>query len=658
MIIVQPAMAMSQRQGQIRIDSIFSPEQISSTWLYHPGDNSVWASTEYNDSQWDTINSRLDLSKIDPVYFPDVGWFRLHFEIDSTLQNRAFVLLMNQQGASEIYLNGEFVGNWGTVALSPKEESTFNPGSLPLQIRFDTALQYVLAIRYSNQNAWKYYHKFNQMEAGFDIEITNLQIASTMLRFEILSSYITFFLMMVFLVLGLMHLLLYIFYKHNKSNLYYSIFVLFFSFVLLVVMMDSTMLNSPSLLTKAFYFLTLYFPVLYVPLVGFLYSLFYKNIPKVFWVFTAIAILISILYYFDFGYIRELLIGYTLLVFIEIVRIVIKALLKKKEGAWIIGTGVMAFILFLFFIFILVVIQNEVRISSDSPYGVFLIILVVLAILSMPSSMSIFLARDFAITNKNLKIQLEQVKILSAKTIRQEKEKQKILENQKEKLEILVKERTKELADEKEKTEDLLLNILPLKVVNDLKKSGTTIPENFENVTVYFSDIIGFTSWSTKLKPDILINELNDMFTAFDDIMTRNNCERIKTIGDAYMAVCGLPKSNPDHAANILRAAIEIRSYLQEREKKAGVKWEVRIGIHSGKVVGGVVGVRKYIYDVFGDTINTASRMESNSEPMQINVSNDTYELVKGQFEFIERDIIEIKGKGKMKMYFLTQKIV
>jgi len=655
LIIVQPALALSQRQGQIRIDSILTLELISSTWLYQPGDNSLWANTEYNDSQWDTINSVLDLSEIDQAYFPGIGWFRLHFEIDSTLQNKAFVLLMNQQGASEIYLNGAYVGNWGNVALSPEEESTYNPNSLPLQIRFDNTLQYVLAIRYSNQNAWKYYNKFNQQEAGFEVQITNLQLASTMLRFEILSSYILFFLLMVFLVLGLMHLLLYIFYKHNKSNLYYSIFMLFFSFVLLVIMMDSTMLNSPSLQTKASYFLSLYFPVFFVPLAGFLYSLFYKHIPKVFWVFTTIAILLSILYYFDFEYIRQLLMGFTFLVFVEVVRIVIMSLIKKKEGAWIIGTGVMAFIFFLFFIFILILIQNQVEISSDSPYGVLLIILLVLAILSMPISMSIFLARDFAMTNKNLKIQLEQVKILSAKTIQQEKEKQKILENQKEKLEILVKERTKELAHEKEKTEDLLLNILPIKVVNDLKKSGTSFPENFENVTVYFSDIVGFTNLSTTLEPHTLINELNDMFTAFDDIMTRNNCERIKTIGDAYMAVCGLPKENPDHAANILRSAIEIRSYLQEREEKAGVKWEVRIGIHSGKVVGGVVGVRKYIYDVFGDTINTASRMESNSEPMQINISEATYELVKDQFDFIERDIREIKGKGKMKMYFLSQ---
>jgi class 3 adenylate cyclase len=269
--------------------------------------------------------------------------------------------------------------------------------------------------------------------------------------------------------------------------------------------------------------------------------------------------------------------------------------------------------------------------------------------------MSIYLARDFAITNKNLKIQLEQVKILSAKTIQQEKEKQKILENQKEKLEVLVKERTKELAQEKGKTEDLLLNILPLKVVNDLKKSGKTNPESFENVTVYFSDIVGFTKLATKLEPNVLIDELNDMFTAFDDIMSKHECERIKTIGDAYMAVCGLPKPNEHHARNIINAALEIREYLENRNETATIKWEIRIGIHSGKVVGGVVGVRKYIYDVFGDTINTTSRMESNSEPMQINVSETTYDMVKDQFDFTPRDIVEIKGKGEMRMFFLKK---
>jgi class 3 adenylate cyclase len=246
------------------------------------------------------------------------------------------------------------------------------------------------------------------------------------------------------------------------------------------------------------------------------------------------------------------------------------------------------------------------------------------------------------------------VKILSAKTIEQEKEKQKILAGQKEKLEVLVKERTFELEKEKEKTEELLLNTLPLKVVNDLKENGQTEPESFENVTVYFSDIVGFTNISASMEPSVLIGELNEIFTAFDDIMERNHGERIKTIGDAYLAVCGMPEKREDHARNMAQAALEIRKYLEDRNRNSEINWKIRIGLHSGKVVGGVVGVRKYIYDVFGDTINTTSRMESNSEPMHINISETTYQLLKNHFSFTPREPMNIKGKGIMKMYFLN----
>jgi class 3 adenylate cyclase len=270
--------------------------------------------------------------------------------------------------------------------------------------------------------------------------------------------------------------------------------------------------------------------------------------------------------------------------------------------------------------------------------------------------MSVYLARDFAQTNKNLKVQLNNVKVLSAKTIEQEKEKQRILEGQKEKLERMVDERTRELANEKEKTEQLLLNTLPLKVVNDLKTNGKTEPESFDNVTVYFSDIVGFTKISSQLEPAQLIHELNDIFTAFDDIMERNQCERIKTIGDAYLAVCGMPDQNPDHAVHMANSAPEIREFLKQRNADSEIEWKIRIGLHSGKVVGGVVGVKKYIYDVFGDTINTSSRMESNSEAMHINISAVTHSLIKEEFHFTEREPMEIKGKGLMKMYFLDRK--
>ncbi|MDM8517740.1 adenylate/guanylate cyclase domain-containing protein [Desulfobacterales bacterium HSG16] len=209
------------------------------------------------------------------------------------------------------------------------------------------------------------------------------------------------------------------------------------------------------------------------------------------------------------------------------------------------------------------------------------------------------------------------------------------------------------IKEEKDKSDKLLLNILPVRVAENLKESGKTEPESFDNVTVYFSDIVGFTKLSSTLEPNYLINELNDIFTEFDYIVEKNNCERIKTIGDAYLCVSGMPKEDPNHADNIIQSSIEIIQYLEERNRHSKIQWTIRVGIHSGKVVGGVVGIKKYIYDVFGDTINTASRMESNSSPMKINLSEVTWQIVKDRYKCIERESLNVKGKGEMKMFFL-----
>lgn len=206
---------------------------------------------------------------------------------------------------------------------------------------------------------------------------------------------------------------------------------------------------------------------------------------------------------------------------------------------------------------------------------------------------------------------------------------------------------------EKAKSDKLLHNILPAKVVRELKENGSSVPENFIDVSVFFSDFVGFTEMSSKVKPEVLINELNEIFTRFDEIMEANRCERIKTIGDAYLAVCGLPEKDPENVGNILMASLEIVDWLKERNKKTALNWQIRIGVHTGNLIGGIVGTKKYIYDVFGDTINTASRMESNSEPGRINVSERTQQYAQDHFLFSERPTIEVKGKGKMKMYFL-----
>ena len=212
----------------------------------------------------------------------------------------------------------------------------------------------------------------------------------------------------------------------------------------------------------------------------------------------------------------------------------------------------------------------------------------------------------------------------------------------------------KELVEaEKERSEKLLLNILPPHVAQDLKEKGNSLPECFDNASVFFSDIVNFTKITSTIDPREVIQELSSIFTEFDHIFNRNHCVRIKTIGDAYLSVSGMPEADPDHAANILSAAWEAMEYLQERNKSSKMAWQMRMGVHSGSIVGGIVGIEKYIYDVFGDTINTAARMEHCSEPMKINVSNVTYLLTSEQFKFQYRGVMDVKGKGNIEMNFL-----
>ncbi|MGL1893292.1 MAG: response regulator [Spirochaetaceae bacterium] len=208
----------------------------------------------------------------------------------------------------------------------------------------------------------------------------------------------------------------------------------------------------------------------------------------------------------------------------------------------------------------------------------------------------------------------------------------------------------KDIEIERGKSDALLLNVLPESVAKELKEYGTSEPQSFADVSIMFTDFVKFTEYATQLAPRTLITELNDMFTAFDEIMDKNGCERIKTIGDAYLGVCS-------SASSLAKAALEIKEYLIKRNGISDNKWQVRIGIHTGDIVGGIVGTKKYIYDIFGDSVNIASRMESNSEPMAINVSEDFYLRVKDNFNFTKREPIDVKGKGLTNMYFIDDQL-
>ncbi|MBL7776897.1 MAG: adenylate/guanylate cyclase domain-containing protein [Chitinophagales bacterium] len=214
----------------------------------------------------------------------------------------------------------------------------------------------------------------------------------------------------------------------------------------------------------------------------------------------------------------------------------------------------------------------------------------------------------------------------------------------------------KKIKKEKDRSESLLLNILPEEVAEELKTKGTADAKLFNDVTVFFSDFKSFTTVSEKLSPQQLVNELHECFSAFDSIMHKYNIEKIKTVGDAYLAVCGLPVANLKHAEDVIKAALEIQQLMAERKKlninREGL-YDIRVGINSGSVVAGIVGVKKFAYDIWGDTVNTAARMEQNGEAGKVNISEATYELVKDKFNCEYRGEIEAKNKGKLKMYFV-----
>ena len=199
----------------------------------------------------------------------------------------------------------------------------------------------------------------------------------------------------------------------------------------------------------------------------------------------------------------------------------------------------------------------------------------------------------------------------------------------------------------KRKSEDLLLNILPFNTAEELKKTGSAEARRYENVSVMFVDIAGFTEIAEQLPPRELVGKIHDCFSLFDQICVDHGIEKIKTIGDAYMAACGVPEPKADHAKRLLTAALEIKESMKNDE------FRIRIGIHSGPVVAGIVGTRKFQYDIWGDTVNTASRMESSGDVGRVNISDSTYKLVKDDFCCEFRGEIEAKGKGKVKMYFV-----
>lgn len=217
----------------------------------------------------------------------------------------------------------------------------------------------------------------------------------------------------------------------------------------------------------------------------------------------------------------------------------------------------------------------------------------------------------------------------------------------------LAEKHARDLQKEKERTERLLLNIMPRPVFEEMRDYGTATPHKFESASIVMLDFVGFTDMAIADDPSAVVAELNDIFSAFDRIVEMFGCERLRTIGDAYVAVSGVPEPNDEHPRNAARAALRMRRYLERRNQAHAQKWEARIGVNSGPVIGSLVGVQKYVYDLFGPGVNLAARMEALSEPMMITLNEATRELLEDAFTFSDRGEFEVKGFGTQHLFFL-----
>ncbi|VFB02921.1 Adenylate cyclase [Chryseobacterium taihuense] len=613
-------------------------------------DNTAFAQTFFNDSQWKLIDfTSRDLLKKNQVY-----WFRYHFKIDSSLIGKPLFLEINQSGASEIFLNGKKIKTLGKIGAGEKQVSKIKDGK-PLIISFDSTEKNVLAIRFKPT-----LEKDGVSSVNFGSKAINIVISPANSYVEdkmFVSRNINFYTMLIcgiFLALGFIHLLLFIFYRKAVYNFYFSTYNLSICTMSYMVLLIYE-IEDPSKF-RLYLIIALYSLIIFgASLTGFVNTLFGKSRLR-FRIMLAIPVLLIIIQFFspEISFIFCLL--YLFFAAMESFYLIIRAMIKREKSAFIVGGGILTFFLFTVITLVIFLLDSFNILDADNimdtdGMGYFALFVFI----SFPVSISAYLAWQFAATNLSLKKQLDEVNRLSEINLLQEQEKKHILQNQNDILEKQVDERTKELQVEKHKTETLLLNILPQEVAEELKENGSSEAKYYDEVTVLFTDFVNFTQNSEKMGAEKMLAELNDCFTAFDLIMEKHGLEKIKTIGDAYLSVCGLPNQNPKHAYQTVLAALDILQFIEERKKTNPETLEIRIGINSGSLVAGIVGLKKFAYDIWGDTVNTAARMEQNSEKGKINISESTYQLIKDKVICEYRGKIDTKGKGAMDMYFALQ---
>jgi len=300
-------------------------------------------------------------------------------------------------------------------------------------------------------------------------------------------------------------------------------------------------------------------------------------------------------------------------------------------------------------------------VSENSPLGTFIDIPQVSEIFSnppevLPGNIDVIVKpkrREFSLTIHFSHIDVQDKQCIFVEVHNQTRKKE--LEAMINSYAKMMERNEREIKREKERAEKLLLNIMPRSVLAELKEFGVTTPTRYDDASVIMIDFVASTEMQISDDPTALVTELNDIFTNFDRIMEQFGCERIKTMGDAYMAVSGVPEPDPDHAGNIAKAALLIQRYLNRRNQTHAESWIPRIGIASGPVIGSIVGIHKYVYDIFGPAVNLAARMERRAEPMEITVCSPLKEMLDQDFALSPKITEDIKGFGKTKIYTLDK---
>jgi len=629
----------------LTVDSFREGHYFTESWKFKAGDDTNYKRSDWPDSAWSMVNSRYLKHTDTAAAYRGIAWLRYQFRTDASALYIPLSITIKQSGASEIYLDGMLLCTLGTIGA--KDKSGYKTGlDYPYIFSLRDTGWHTLAVRYDNTLV----PEGRKSKAGINLGIVE---ANSYYSYYIPDHEETVSILMliigVFVALSFIHLLLFVFYWKAVYNLFFGLYnlsIAFVAYIAFILSSSNDFWESSQALNGLFYGFLLFG----LSITGFVNNLFGKKKTR-FYILLLIALLLPIVHLFDARIGAFVLVLYVLFVVVEGFFIIIRAMFRRERGAFIVGGGVLLFFCMVALLIIgLVVNGGEIDTSKTSGWvsaslGTMFIALLV----SFPISISAYLAWQFSSTSNRLKKQLDEVERLS-------EEKQQILESQNEQLEQQVTARTQELQLEKQKSDNLLLNILPHEVAEELKEKGASKAQYYDEVSVLFTDFVNVTATAEQLGVDELLAELNINFTAFDQIMEKHGLEKIKTIGDAYLAVSGLPVKNAAHARNAVAAALDILAFVEARKKEVPYGLDIRIGIHSGSLIAGIVGVKKFAFDIWGDTVNTAARMEQNSAPGKINISEGTQLLVIDTFECTYRGKLQVKGKGEMDMYFVENK--